>query len=49
MDCSPLPELIYFFISDVPEQDLRLVDVVTWRYDGAKRIALLQEAVCQLQ
>ena len=49
MDHAPLPELIYFIISDVPKQDLRLVDVVTRRYDGGQRIALLQEAVCQLQ
>ena len=46
---SPLPELIYFFVSDVPKQDLGLVDVVTRWYDGGQRIALLQEAVCQVQ
>lgn len=45
----PLSELIYFFICDVPKQDLWLVDVVAGRYDAAQRIALLQEAVCQVQ
>lgn len=49
MHNSPLSELIYFFICDVPEQDLRLVDVVAGRYDAGQRIALLQEAVCQAQ
>jgi len=46
---APVPELLYFFICDVPEQDLWLVDVVPWRQDAGQVIALLQKVISQVQ
>ena len=48
MSNTPVPELLYFIICDIPEQDFRLVDGVACCQYGGQAVALLQKVTRQL-